>query len=76
MSNAYSFLDFAFSKEIVQDMPQILRLMDKFIESLKPHVKYKYVWTTYRTLEDHRMMLQLQYDYYRQIYEKRGLIDE
>lgn len=75
-AGSYNFTDYAFAKAITKDFPTIIRALNKAIMDLREYHHYRGVWNVIQTIEDNKMAMQMQYDYYKDIYKKKGRVDE
>lgn len=72
-NNVHDFVDYSFAREVVQDHPRIIRIYDKLLPALYHYAQYQGVWPVIQMVEDSKLLLEMQLDYYSQIYESKGL---
>lgn len=72
----HDFLEYGFAKAVTKDFPFLIGLYERVIIALYPYAKYKNVWLVLQTLRDNQTMLQIQLDYYKNVYEKKGKMNE
>lgn len=73
-NNTFDFIDFAFSKEVVRDHPQILALYNRMLPELYKFAQYQAVWPTIQMVEDSKLLAEMQLDYYSKIHKSKGRI--
>ena len=75
MNKIHNLEEYAFAKKIVNEVPNILKEVDKCHELLYTHKDYIDVAKVLQQLEEAKIMLELTLDVYTQILEK-GAINE
>lgn len=72
----HSFMDYAYSKDVVRDFPHLLSLFDKLIPVLEHYQKYTAAWQVLQATYDAKMLTEMQLEYYKDVYNKKGKINE
>jgi hypothetical protein len=72
----HDFIDFQFSKEVVKDHPRIIAIYNKLLPVLYGFAQYQGVYPVIQMVEDSKLLLELQLDYYGRIYKTKGLVNE
>lgn len=70
----HDFLEFAYSKRVVEDMPKIISVYRKLLPVLYQYQQYTTIWNVIQSVEDSKLLAELQLTYYQTIYEKKGRI--
>lgn len=73
-ASIHDITDFAFAREVVRDHPRIIKIYETLLPALYQFAQYQGVWPTIQMVEDSKLLLELQYDYYKQIYDTKGLV--
>lgn len=74
--SVHDFIDYSFAKEVVRDHPRIIKIYEKLLPVLYGYAQYQGVWPTIQMVEDSKLLLQMQLDYYSKIYKSKGRIDD
>ena len=74
-ASKHDFIENAFAKAVTTDFPAVIYVLNKMSESLHPYSKYQAVWHIIQTIEDNKILMQLQLDHYSQIYKNKGKVD-
>ncbi len=72
----HSLIDFAYSKEVVRDMPKLLSIYDKLIPVLEQYQQYTGAWSVLQSVYDAKMLLEIQYEYYKSVHDAKGLVHD
>jgi len=70
----FNLIDYRYAKDIVDDYPKLLSVLDKLIPILRERSQYMAVWQLLQTAEESRLLLRNQFEYYREIYKKKGKV--
>lgn len=73
-NNVYDFTDYTFAREVVRDHPRIIAIYTKLLPALYNFAQYQGVWPTIQMVEDSKLLLEMQLDYYSKIYNDKGRI--
>ena len=73
-ASVHDLTDFAFSKEVVQDHPNIIKIYEKLLPALYKYAQYQGVWPVIQMVEDSKLLLEMQLDYYGEIYKNKGRV--
>lgn len=74
-NETYSFIEYSHAKQVVKDFPKILNVYDNLLPVLYNYAQYSGVWEVIQSIEDSRMYMNIQYDYYKNVYNKKGKIN-
>lgn len=74
IASTHSFLDYAYAVEVVRDFPKLLSIYNKLLPVLYPYSKYTGASEVINSVEDCRLLLELQLDFYERVYESKGKI--
>jgi len=70
----YDLTEFAYSKNVVQDLPKLIHIYEKLIPILESYRHYTCAWEVLQAVEDCRMLAKIQLDYYGQVHKNKGLV--
>lgn len=70
----HDFIDFSFAKEVVQDHPRVIKIYEKLLPVLYGYAQYQGVWPVIQMVEDSKLLMEMQLDYYGKIYKTKGLV--
>lgn len=73
-AEVYDFIDYTFAREVVRDHPRIIKIYEKLLPALYHYAQYQGVWPTIQMVEDSKLLLEMQLEYYSNIYKNKGLI--
>lgn len=73
-NNVFDLTDFAFAKEVVKDHPRIIKIYEKLLPALYHFAQYQGVWPVIQMVEDSKLLLEMQLDYYSNIHKAKGLV--
>lgn len=68
----YDFIEYAHSREVVRDFPAIIYIIEKLIPALQDKSQYSGVNHLLEAAKDSHIMLNMQLDYYKKIYDDKG----
>lgn len=71
-NNKHNFMEYSFSKDVVDTFPELIQASNEFLEKIRPYSKYTAIWLMIQAVEDGKMTMLLQYDYYSNVYENKG----
>lgn len=71
----FDFLEFAYSKEVIRDMPRLISVLDKLIPVLENYRQYTGAWAVLQSAYDSRSLMLIQLAHYNQIYNNKGKIE-
>lgn len=69
----HDFTDFAFARDVVKDHPRIIKVYEKLLPVLYNYAQYQGVWPVIQMVEDSKLLMEMQLDYYSKIYKNKGL---
>lgn len=69
----YNFIDYQYAREVVRDFPKLINYFEKLIPVLEQYQQYTGAWNVLQSVYDSKILLQIQYDHYKRIYDKKGL---
>lgn len=75
-NNLYDLTDFAFAAEVVKDHPRIIKIYEKLLPALYHFAQYQAVWPVITLIEDSKLLAEMQYDHFKQVYDKKGNIQD
>lgn len=75
-NNVHDLTDFSFAREVVNDHPKILKIYEKLLPALYHYAQYQGVWPVIQMVEDSKLLLEMQLDYYSKIYNTKGLVKD
>lgn len=72
-ASIHDLTEFAFAREVVRDHPRIIKIYEALLPALYKFAQYQGVWPTIQMVEDSKLLLEMQLDYYSQVYKNKGL---
>ena len=75
-NNKYDFIEYKHAAQVIKDYPGILRILSKLIPALRDKSHYTGVNHLLQAAIDSKILLEMQFDYYKKIYESKGKNDE
>ncbi len=72
----HDLTDYAFSKEVVRDHPRVIQVYTKLLPVLYAYAQYQGVWPVIQMVEDSKLLMEMQLDYYNRIYKTKGIVSE
>lgn len=72
----HDFFEYKFAKKIINDFPILIKMIDNFRKQLKPYNRYVAVQPVLQSLEESRLYLSDNLDYYKKVVETKGLKDD
>lgn len=75
MMNIHSLTEYGVAKQVVQDVPPLIRILDKYYQELSPYVYYRDINNILYQISESMIMLQMHYESYKKIYETKGKIN-
>ena len=76
MGEKHDFIEYQHANQVVKDFPGLLIILNKLIPVLYDKSHYTAVYSLLQSAEDSKMILEMQYSYYKQIYDKKGKVNE
>lgn len=73
-NNVHDLTDYAFAREVVKDHPRIIKIYEKLLPALYHFAQYQGVWPVIQMVEDSKLLLEMQLDYYSNIHKAKGLV--
>lgn len=74
MGNQHSYKKYKQAKQVLEDYPSLILVLDTLIPALKEKAQYSAVASLIDAAESSRRTLKLQYDYYKRIAKSKGKI--
>lgn len=74
-NRVYDLTDFAFAREVVKDHPRIIKIYEKLLPVLYNYAQYQGVWPVLQMVEDSKLLLEMQLEFYEKIYKSKGLVN-
>lgn len=71
----HDFLDYSFAREVVRDHPRIITVYEKLLPVLYGYAQYQGVWPVIQMVEDSKLLMEMQLDYYKKIHQTKGIVD-
>lgn len=71
-ADVHNLYELAFANQVTKDIPDILSLLREFQPKIEKYMSYKDVAEISDKIDEARTMLQLHYDYYQVVVEKKG----
>lgn len=71
----HSFKEFAEAREVVKDLPKIIKVYEKLLPVLYQYAQYECIWGVLQMVEDSKILAEMQLRYYSKIYKNKGEID-
>lgn len=72
----HDLTDYAFSKEVTKDFPKLIEIYRKLLPVLYQYAQYQGVWPVIQMVEDSKMLMEMQLDYYKKVHETKGIVNE
>lgn len=72
----YNFTEYQHAKQVVNELPAILIIIDKLIPVLQEKSQYTGVFSLLQAAYDSKILLEMQYSFYKKIYDDKGKVDE
>ena len=72
----HDFTDYAFATEVCRDHPRIIKVYEKLLPVLYNFGQYQGVYPVLQMIEDSKLLLELQLDFYQKIYKRKGRIEK
>ena len=72
----HDLTDYAFAKEVVRDHPRIIKVYEKLLPVLYAYAQYQCIWPVVQMVEDSKLLAEMQFDYYNNIYKSKGLVTD
>jgi hypothetical protein len=72
--NIYDLTEYTFALEVVRDHPRIIAIYNKLLPALYQYAQYQGVWPVITMVEDSKLLLEMQLDYFANIHKTKGLI--
>lgn len=73
-ASTHDFMEYVFAKAVVMDFPKLIAMYEKILPTLYPYGKYTGAWSVIQAVEDAKLLLSLQHDYYKKVYAEKGKI--
>lgn len=74
--SVHDLTDFMFAKEVVRDHPRIIAVYAKLLPVLYAYAQYQGVWPVINMIEESKLLLEMQLQYYSKIYKSKGKIQD
>lgn len=72
----HDLTDFSFAKEVVRDHPRVIQVYTKLLPVLYAYAQYQGVWPVIQMVEDSKLLMEAQLDYYNRIYKTKGFVKD
>jgi hypothetical protein len=72
----HDLTDYMFAKEVVRDHPRVIQIYTKLLPVLYAYAQYQGVWPVIQLVEDSKLLMEMQLDYYNNIYKSKGLVKD
>lgn len=76
MGDKHDFTEFQHAKKVTEDFPSLIYVISKLIPALEEKAHYTAVAHLLNAANDAKLMMEMQYDYYKNIYQNRGKRDD
>lgn len=73
-ASVHDFIEYSFSAAVHKDFPKIIRMYSKMLDFLYQHGRYAGVAPVIASIEENKLLMEIQYDYYRRVYERKGKV--
>lgn len=71
-TNIHNFIEYAHAAQVVKEFPKIIRMYDKMLDWLREYGAYTGVQHVISSVEESRILLIMQYDYYLKVFNTKG----
>ena len=75
-NNIHDLTEYAFAREVVRDHPRIIKIYEKLLPALYRFAQYQGVWPTIQMVEESKLLLEMQLEYYSKIYKSKGIVKD
>lgn len=70
----HDLTEYAHAKEVVRDFPRIIAVYTKLLPVLYQFAQFQGVWPVIQIVEDSKLLLELQLEFYQKIYNSKGQV--
>ncbi len=71
----HDLTDYSFAKEVVRDHPRVIKIYEKLLPVLYAFAQYQGVWPVIQMVEESKLLMEMQLEYYRKIYVTKGIVN-
>lgn len=72
----FDFIEYSYASKIVKDFPKLIAVYEKLIPILEKYRMYTGASEVLNSVYDCKTLLEIQYMYYRKVYNKKGRITD
>lgn len=71
----HNLTEFAFAREVVKDHPRVIKIYEKLLPVLYAFAQYQGVWLVIQAVEDSKLLMEMQLQYYNRIFVTKGIVN-
>lgn len=72
----HDLAEYAHAREVVRDFPRVIRLYNKLLPVLYEFAQYQGVWPVLQMVEDSKLLMEMQLEFYEKIHKNKGKITQ